>query len=140
MAAAGRDLSEVPEPEFAIAFDAYKREHIDPATVAIREELEELRAVPTLLRTLREKWAAPSVASLAIAAAMLDLQTGVAVATSAAGTAVAAREMSARRDIKRSVRQQPLWYLHQLDSDLAKRARTLLPEKRWVVGSGWIYE
>jgi hypothetical protein len=67
MAAAGRDLADVPAREFAAAADAYRRENVEVAMLSIEEELEELRAKPTLLWSLKEPWAVPAVASLALA-------------------------------------------------------------------------
>jgi hypothetical protein len=72
MAAAARDLIDVPADRFPAEVTAFRREHIDVARKRIDDELLELRAVPTLMRSLRETWAVPPVASLVVAAAMLD--------------------------------------------------------------------
>lgn len=118
---AGRELSGVPAEDFEREVDAYRRRHIDPALTAIREELEELRAVPTLLRSLEKKWAVPTIASLALGVAMLDPGAVAAVATSSAGVALGAHEALVRREIKRRVQQQPFWFLHEVQRRLDKR-------------------
>ena len=43
LAAAAHDLADVPAVEFAAAADAFRREHVDPSLVAVREELADLR-------------------------------------------------------------------------------------------------
>lgn len=121
MATAGRDLEDVPAVDFERELDAYRRQHVEPVLLDIREELEELRAVPTLLRALREKWSVPTVASIAVAAAMFDPAAVVAIGTSSAGVALGAREALARRDVHRRVRQQPFWYLREVDRRLHAR-------------------
>jgi hypothetical protein len=118
MTAAGRELADVPADEFEGAVQAYSREHVDPALQDIREELAGLRKRWALLRALREPWAGPPVASLAIGAVLLDAATVAAVAGSRQVVALAAREVGTQRDGSRKVRQQPFWYLHDVDRRL----------------------
>jgi hypothetical protein len=99
MATAGRELADVPAGAFSAAVAAHRREHIYPAVLDLREHLDELGAVPILLRALREKWAVPTVASLAMATAMIDVGTVAAAAGSATGIALAAREALTRREL-----------------------------------------
>ena len=124
MAKAGRDLAEVPVSEWAATVDAYRREHVEEPLLGIREQLQELGAIPALRRALKDKWAVPTVASLAIATAMLDPTAVVAIGTSSAGVALAAREAEARHHIRQEVRQQPFFYLHQIDAELSRRGRS----------------
>lgn len=140
MVAAGRDLADTSEQDFPAAVEAYRRERIDPAALAIREELEQLRAVPTLIRAVSDRWGVPTVASLAIATAMLDVQSAAAAGGSAAGVALAAREISARRQVRRAVRQQPFWYLDEVDRELKRRTRNSARSETVVVASGWMID
>src|SRR5699024_9353071 len=87
MAAAGRELVDVPAQDWTSAVAAFRREHVDEALLNIREELEELRAAPTLLRALREKWAVPAVMSVVVATTMLDPTAVAASAATSAGVA-----------------------------------------------------
>lgn len=89
----------------------------------LREQLDELGAVPTLLRTLRENTAVPVVASIVMATAVLDPGVAAAAPGSAAGIALAAREVLTLRKVKRHARQQPYWYLHAIQRALHRRRR-----------------
>ena len=120
MAAAGGALAEVPAAEFPAAVASYRREHVDAAVLNLREQMDELGAIPTLLRALREHWAVPTVASLAMATAIFDPGAAGAAAGSAAGVALTAREALARRELKRQARQQPYWYLRAVDRTLER--------------------
>ena len=121
MAAAGRELADTPPEEFAAAADAYAREHVGPAALDMREQLREMGAFATLLRAVKEPWAVPTVASLAVATAMLDPGTVVAIGGSATAIALTAREMLTRRGIRARVAQQPFWYLREVDRELRER-------------------
>jgi hypothetical protein len=124
MAAAGRELADTPPEEFAAAAESYAREHVEGAVLDLRDQLKKLGAIPTLLRAVKEPWAVPTVASLAVATAALDLTTVAGVAGSAAGVALTAREMLTRRGVKTRVEQQPFWYLREVDRELDERARS----------------
>lgn len=119
MAAAGRALADVPPEEFEVEVARYRREHVDDALLSIREQLEDLGAIPTLLRALREKWAVPTVASLAVATTVLDVSSAAAAAATAAGVSLGAREALARREVRRQARQQAYWYLSEVERALA---------------------
>ena len=121
VATAGRELADVPVEDFDREVEAYRRRHVDPSLTAIREELEALRAVPTLLRSAEKRWAVPAIASLALGMVMLDPGAVAAVATSSTGIALAAREALARREIKRRVQQQPFWFLREAQRRLDRR-------------------
>jgi hypothetical protein len=73
-----------------------------------------------LLRALKDKWAVPTVASLAVGAALLDPAI-IASASPSAGVALAARETLAQREARRQIRRQPFFYLHELRSVLGDR-------------------
>jgi len=49
---------------------------------------------------------------------MLDPMTIAAGGMSAAGVTLAAREFSARRNLRRNARKQPFWYLHEVQRNL----------------------
>jgi hypothetical protein len=110
-----------PYPRNSSSVPRVAREAIDVALLGIREELDDLRATPTLLRMLKDERAVPVVASLAIAGVMLDLVAFGAAVASSTGVAAFAREVLAHREIKRRARQQPFWYLREVNRLLARR-------------------
>jgi hypothetical protein len=89
------------------------------------------------LTVQQDKWTVAAAASLSVATAMLDPGAAVAAVTSAAGVAFATKELNARREIRRTVRQRPFWYLHQVGRVL-ERSSSAKDDEQLVLITGWL--
>ena len=125
IARAAAELADVPPSQFDQAIAMFRRQEVEPALLELRETLQDLGAAPTLLRMLKDKSSVPVVASIAIAAGVLDIGTLVTAGASAAAIATGVREALARREIGRAVRRQPYWYLRAVDESLAQSLKPL---------------
>lgn len=106
------DLNDVPSDELNAASRALHLQHVAPAVLEVRETLEELNALPTLLRVVGDKSAAQILTGMAIALSAFDFQ---AAGASSAALSSLAREASARRGIAKEAERMPFWYLHAAD-------------------------
>ena len=126
---AAETLKDVPNRELHGAIAELRRRTVDPAIEDVKETLEELGAVPSLLRVSSDRITVASVAaSMAVvaggAAGTIDLGVAAqALAAIPAFGSAAAREALARREISRRVTAQPFYLLHELDRRLADGAQ-----------------
>jgi hypothetical protein len=118
MAAAATRFAELPGEEFEVEVARFRREQVDEALLAIREQLHDLGAVATLQRVASDRAALPATAALAVATVAVNLHAMLAALLSGELTALAARERVARGELRRDVRRLPYWYLHELDRRL----------------------
>jgi hypothetical protein len=120
MTEAGRSLATADASELADACRYLRQTEVEPALLEIGEALEDLGAVPTLLRLASDK-AAMAAAVTAISAmasvahAPIEVHALFAALGSAGSTAAAVKELGSRRKIKKAVAKRPYWLLHEAD-------------------------
>jgi hypothetical protein len=114
MSEAAKDFADVPPDEFGAEVDRFRRQSVRPALVDIRDKLEELDAIPTLDRLIRNK-AIPATAALGLGAVSVSVSGIIAAVFSGGAFATAVAELNARREINRAAQQMPYWYLYEVD-------------------------
>jgi hypothetical protein len=118
MLEAAKDFADLPPDEFEAEVDRFRRQTVRPAPVDIKDKLEELDAIPTLDRLIRNK-AIPATAALGFGAVAVSVSGIFAAVLSGGAFATAVAELNARREINRAARQMPYWYLYEVDRRIA---------------------
>ncbi len=119
VSAAAAELSDVSPADYMRALEEMSQRIVQPARLEIDETLQDLGAVPTLLRLASDRVTlGTAVAGLALAASSPVLGATGGAILAAPAAAAAAKEALERRSTRRRARQNPFWLLHEIDRNL----------------------
>jgi hypothetical protein len=117
---AARDLNELEPKDLPGAAETLRRADVAPAIADIEETLEDLKAIPTLLRLASNRATVASISAtvatvIAGITGNLDLSAALAAVGAPATVAGAAQEGLARRAIERQATNKPYWFLYETE-------------------------
>jgi len=115
-----RDLNGLEPKDLPSATETLRREDVAPAIADIEETLDDLKAIPTLLRLASNRATVASISAtvatvIAGITGNLDLSAALAAVGAPATVSGAAQEVLARRAIERQATNRPYWFLYETE-------------------------